>query len=86
MRNLGPVSARVLSAVGIASAEDLLAVGPVEAYCRIEEAGVFPRLDRSMLWALAGAVEDCDWRELSAADKAALERAVAQRRDAARGQ
>jgi hypothetical protein len=35
LRNLGPVSARRLAAVGIATERDLAAIGAVEAYLRV---------------------------------------------------
>ncbi len=63
LRGLGPASAEMLAAIGIESAEKLDEVGAAEAYRRLRAARV-PGVTRVMLWALAGALLDLDWREL----------------------
>ena len=63
LRNIGPASERALQVVGITTPDELDVVGPAGAYRRLREAGV-PGLTRTMLWALAGAVHDLDWRAL----------------------
>ncbi|MCV2489407.1 TfoX/Sxy family protein [Geodermatophilus sp. YIM 151500] len=63
LRNLGPASERALAAVGIRTPADLDAVGAAAAFRRLADAGT-PHLTRTFLWALAGALDDLDWREL----------------------
>ena len=63
LRNLGPRSEQLLAEVGIGTPEELDEVGAAEAYRRLTEAGI-PGLTRTMLWALAGALLDLDWRDL----------------------
>ena len=78
MRNLGPVSAARLRAVGIASPEDLRGVGAIEAYTRLKRA--FPAGTReTTLYALHGAVTGVRWYTLSDEIKAALRDAAARR-------
>lgn len=63
MRNLGPASARMLAAVGVRTADDLVEIGALDAFRMLwAENGARPTF--TMLWALVGAIEDCDWREL----------------------
>jgi hypothetical protein len=70
-RNLGPVSAEALVAAGVRSLEDLRAIGWEEAWDRL--ASRFPAYSHlNMGRALAGAVLNCDWRELPVEDLDAL--------------
>jgi hypothetical protein len=70
-RNLGPVSAEALAAAGVRSLEDLRAIGWEEAWDRL--ASRFPSYSHlNMGRALAGAVLNCDWRELPVAELDAL--------------
>lgn len=67
-RNLGPKSAAQLEAVGVGTLEDLLRIGWEKVFRKLV------RKDRRALnlnyaYALAGAVEGCDWRELPASLK-----------------
>ena len=75
MRNLGPVSATRLRAVGIESPEELRRVGAVEAFIRLREANPF-EISAVFLYALHGAVTDTDWRQLSESTRARLRREV----------
>jgi hypothetical protein len=78
LRNLGPVSARWLCEAGIATRADLERLGPVEAYQRVK--AVRPReVSLVMLWALAGALLDCDYRAVPAELKERLRRQVTAR-------
>jgi TfoX-like protein len=78
MRNLGPVSAARLRAVGIASSEDLKRVGAIEAYIRLKR--IFPAVTReTALYALHGAVTGVRWYTLSDEIRAALRDAAARR-------
>lgn len=82
--NLGPVTARLLGEVGIATVGDLEALGAVEAYARLR----FRHgraVTRIALHALEAGLRGIDWRALTPADKAALEAAAAARLKAVEG-
>ena len=78
MKNLGPISAARLRAVGIDSPEELRRVGAVEAYVRLKETHPFD-ISVVFLYALHGAVTDTDWRQLSESTRARLRREVMRR-------
>jgi DNA transformation protein len=59
--NLGQVSAEWLALAGILTVADLSAMGAVEAYRRVEQAGFKPSLN--LLYALEGALHDEHWLE-----------------------
>jgi len=71
MRNLGPVSSRWLAAAGIRTRADLQRLGPVLAYRLVKQRQ--PRASLNLLWALAGAIDDVDWRALSKARRKQLQ-------------
>jgi hypothetical protein len=75
MKNLGPISAARLRAVGIDSPEELRRLGAVEAYLRLKRAHPF-EISLVFLYALHGAVTDTDWRQLSESTRARLRREV----------
>jgi DNA transformation protein len=62
IRNVGPKSAAWLRQIGVRSTEDLIRVGPVEAFLKVKRAGFRPSLN--LLYAMAGAMADCHWAEL----------------------
>ena len=65
LRNLGPVSSRLLVDAGFRSPEELRAAGAVEAFRRV----VFHRagqVSTNLLWALHGAITDERWDLLPA--------------------
>lgn len=69
MRNLGPACEQDLNAGGIFTAEQLKALGPKDAFVRLLAARVKQGrgakcCNASYLYALYGAIHDCDWREL----------------------
>jgi DNA transformation protein and related proteins len=70
IRNVGPKSAAWLRQVGVRTQEDLLRLGPVEAFMKVKRAGFRPSLN--LLYALAGAIENCHWADLPDEQKAAL--------------
>ena len=78
LRNLGPASARRLAAVEIRNATDLEITGPVEAYARVRDY-VPDQTSLTLLWALAGALRDLDWRDIPPTDKADLLDALSRR-------
>jgi len=67
---IGPKVVGLLEDVGIGTPEILKEVGAMEAYLRIVENGYSPHL--ALLYALVGAVEDRDWRDVAQKDKARL--------------
>lgn len=71
LRNIGPVMAQKLLDAGIHSPEQLREIGAEEAYLRIYAAGGFcDKFHASYLYALEGAILDCDWLAIPAARKA----------------
>lgn len=63
MRNIGEVSKKQLFSVGIENIEDLKRLGALEAYKLLEDKGYHPT--KNMLYALIGAIENLDWREVA---------------------
>ena len=59
LRSLGSVSEERLDAVGISTAEELISIGPVEAYGRLRDR--YPTTTWSWLYALHLAVLDMPW-------------------------
>ena len=70
IRNVGPKSAAWLRQVGVRTQEDLVRLGPVDAFMKVKRAGFRPSLN--LLYALAGAIEDCHWADLPDERKSAL--------------
>ncbi len=70
IRNVGPKGAAWLRQVGVRTQEDLVRVGPVDAFMKVKRAGFRPSLN--LLYSLAGAIENCHWAELSDERKRAL--------------
>lgn len=71
LRNLGPKSALWLAEAGIRTLDELEELGAVKAYARLK--AIKPKsTSLNLLWALAAGLEDRDWRELSAEEKAEL--------------
>lgn len=62
LRNLGKTSAQWLHATGIHSRDDLRQRGPVGAYCAVRARGF--RASKSLMFAIAGALEDVHWNDL----------------------
>src|ERR1700694_378313 len=75
MKNLGPISAARLRAVGIDSPEELRRLGAVEAFLRPRRGLPFD-ISLVFLYALPGAVTDTDWKQLSESTRARLRREV----------
>jgi DNA transformation protein len=59
LRSLGKVSEERLIEVGVRTPEDLVEIGPVEAYLRLKER--FPQTTLNWLYALNCAVLDLPW-------------------------
>jgi DNA transformation protein and related proteins len=71
LRNLGIRSERMLSQIGIHTAEELRRRGAIRAFAELRRAGVTGSLN--LLWALAGALEPWPegrrWREVARGDE-----------------
>ena len=75
MRNIGPKSAAWLAAVEVRSINDLREVGVVETFARVSRQRLLQqpfKVSLNLLWALEGAISDCDCRDLTPARKAEL--------------
>jgi len=70
LRNLGKTSAQWLHATGIHSRDQLHQKGPVQAYCAVRARGF--RASKSLLFAIAGALQDIHWNQLDPHYKAEL--------------
>ena len=73
MRNLGPTSEAMLKSVGIKTANDVIKIGEIEAFVQLKLFGY--NVNNNMLWALHGAIHDCDWRDI---DKPTKDKLLAQ--------
>ena len=75
LKNIGPQSAAWLNEVGIATWDDLEALGAVEAYQRVKHR--FPeRVSLNLLYGLHAALLGIDWRALTPEMKAELKAQV----------
>jgi DNA transformation protein and related proteins len=63
LRGLGPASVQMLASVGITSAAQLRKADLYQLYARIK-AG-YPRTSINLLYAMMGAVDDVDWRDVA---------------------
>ncbi|MEE3373453.1 MAG: TfoX/Sxy family DNA transformation protein [Planctomycetota bacterium] len=63
LRNLGATSAALLRAINIHTREDLVRCGPTAAYQRIKQQPE-TTVNKSLLWALAAALSNCDVHDL----------------------
>lgn len=70
IRNIGPKSAAWLRQVGIKSTEEIKSLGAFAAFLKVRRAGFKATL--SLVYALAGAEDDCHWQALDVKRKAAL--------------
>ena len=69
LRNLGPACERDLHAVGIYTAEDIRKLGVEGTFVRLMEGRLAGGqssfgFNANYLYALYGAIHDCDWREI----------------------
>ncbi|MCV2351681.1 TfoX/Sxy family protein [Paucibacter sp. Y2R2-4] len=63
MRGLGPSSRAQLAALGIHTLEQLRQHEPVALYARLKQQ--WPAANMNLLYALIGAQEDLDWRQVA---------------------
>lgn len=69
LRNLGPQSQRMLQSAGV-SLPQLRRLGALQAFCKVR--AVAPTASLNLLYALVGALEDLDWRDVRRTRKLAL--------------
>lgn len=86
MRNLGPACERDLNAAGILTAEQLKELGPEEAFtrmliARVSEGRSAKCCNAAYLYALYGAINDLDWRDLPEAKKREFKALAAELRE-----
>ena len=62
LKNIGRTSALWLNVIGIHDIDELKAIGPVEAYTRINNRGI--RTSKVLLYALQGALLDLHWNDI----------------------
>jgi DNA transformation protein len=67
LRGLGPKSREMLARIGINTAAELQASDPFTLYARIKT--VDAKASLNLLYALIGAIEDRDWRDVARDDK-----------------
>jgi hypothetical protein len=70
LRNMGPVSKRMLASAGIKSIETLRRLGSIEAYRRVRAHD--PRASLNLLWALEGALTGRPWEDVARNDRLSL--------------
>lgn len=65
LKNIGPEMAAKLVAAGISSPEQLRQLGAKKAFMELYKNGQFcGKFSAAYLYALEGAIRDCDWREI----------------------
>ncbi len=64
---LGPKSRQWLGAIGITSPDQLKAQDPFAVYARLK--ATQPAVSLNLLYALIGAAEDRDWRDVARQDR-----------------
>ena len=77
--NLGHVSEQMLAEVGITSVAELKKQDPVEVYILLKVFGY--NVNLNMLWALYGAINDCDWKLIDERTKKQLQSQLEKRTD-----
>ena len=70
LKNIGKTSAQWLNAVGIRTIDQLRTTGSVASYCKIRDRGF--KVSKVLLYALAGALNDAHWSELTNDQKNSL--------------
>ena len=85
LRNLGPACARDLHAVDIFTAEDIRKLGVEGTFSRVIENHLTnghkgTLINATYLYALYGALHDCDWREIPQQKKTEFKRLAARLR------
>ncbi len=70
LRNVGPKLAEKMVLAGIESPEHLRRIGSIEAFRRMyPEGDAYGDFNAAYLYALEGAIRDCDWLDVPEPDK-----------------
>mgnify|MGYP000725312680 CR=1 FL=1 len=85
LRNLGPACERDLHAVQVYTAEDIKRLGVEATFVRMMEGRIARGtggscFNASYLYALYGAIHDCDWRDVPETKKAEFKKLTARLR------
>lgn len=84
LANLGPKSAALLAAAGIASFEHLAQIGAVAAYVKAKQSGA--NVSLNLLWALEGALTGVSWKLVAREHRTSLLLALEVYENSDRGQ
>lgn len=79
LRNIGPVCAEHLVQVGLDTPEKLRALGAEAAFEKIQTTLKCPH-NLNYLYALEGAIDDCDWRAIEPVRKKELQDFMTERK------
>ncbi len=71
LRNLGPASEKMLQVAGIESTEMLAQLGSVKSYLKVINEQL-SHTSLNLLYAIEGALFDCDWKEVARDEKSRL--------------
>ena len=75
LRNIGPVMAQRLIDTGIETREQLIQMGAENAYLAMYPTGdKYGDHNAAYMMALEGAIQDCDWQEITESRKTTLKR------------
>ena len=70
LKNIGPAMAKKLVKAGIDSPQKLKKIGAKKAFLKLYEKGQFcSKYNAAYLYALEGAIRDCDWRAIPKSSK-----------------
>jgi len=69
-RGLGPASVAMLATMGVCTLEELRAVDVFDLYHQLKQR--HSSVSRNLLYALIGAQENRDWREVARSDKTSI--------------
>lgn len=72
LRGLGPKSLQALAQIGIDSRAKLIEKGAIETYLLLKTQSTSFKPSLNLLYALVGAIEDKDWRDIAKYEKTRL--------------
>lgn len=72
LKGLGPKSSAALKAIGINTRLDLEKLGPVKTFIKLQKESTLIKPSLNFLYALVGALEDRDWKDVAKKEKQRL--------------
>jgi len=72
MPGLGPKSLAALKQIGVETRAQLIALGAIEAYRKVQRLGGEFKPSLNLLYALVGVIEQRDWRDVAKQEKLRL--------------